>query len=315
MADADVKFDGAKTTVEGNWLEVKCWDIKLDGPGRRSSTTGERRAMVHGFNDEVVINYNKDYPGGVTIKGSIGIPDKIKQDYLRLESHDLYLDHPARRSNTSGSRRALVHGFNDELVLNYNKDYPGGVTIRGSISIPDKIKQDYLRLESHDLYLDHPDRRSNTSGYRRALVHGFNDELVLNWHGDYPGNVAVHSNLEIQRSKKLQIKKSDGNVAAELNANGDLVLGGTGSNGDISLMDSDGKEKIAVSSANDRIDFKDTTGTVKVRIDAKHFTNEAWPAWPDLATPTRLDLISEMRKMKEEILALREELDALQAGG
>ena len=50
---------------------------------------------------------------------------------VKAEAADLMLDHPARRRpNRGGRRRALVHDFNDGLTINYNNDYPGGVTIK-----------------------------------------------------------------------------------------------------------------------------------------------------------------------------------------
>jgi hypothetical protein len=253
MADADVKFDGANLIAEGNWLKITCWDIKLDAGDRRSNNTGERRA--------------------------------------------------------------LVHGFNDELVVNYADDYPGGVVIRGTIQLPGKIKQNHVRLEATDLHIDHPDRRSSTGGDRRALVHGFNDELVINWAKDYPGGAVVHGNFEIQKSGSLKMKSSAGKVTGTLDVNGNLYLGGEGTDGDVILIGHDGNPRLTMDAQNDTIEFKTADGSVKVRIDTKHFTSEAWPAWPGTASPTRLDLITEMRRMKEEILTLRTEVDALNAGG
>src|SRR6185436_2627323 len=51
-------------------------------------------------------------------------------DNLNVRGHDLLLDSPARRAAGSrGFRRALVHDGNDGLTINFNGDYPGGVTI------------------------------------------------------------------------------------------------------------------------------------------------------------------------------------------
>lgn len=250
MPDGDFKLDGATAIVEGNWLSVKCWDIKLDSPDRRHSEGGERRA--------------------------------------------------------------LVHGFNDELVINYGDDYPGGVTIHGEIHIPGKIKQDHVRLEAHDLHLNHPDRRSN-GGERRALVHGFNDELVLNWAKDYPGGTVVHGNVEVKNGT-LCIKNNANQTIIEANQAGNITLGGNGQAGDIILLDRDGHPLIHIDTQNKKIDFKDTSGVVKVRIDCDHFIASSWPAWPGGSAPTRLDLINELRRMKEEILTLRAEVDALSGG-
>jgi len=249
MADADLTLDGANAIVDGNWLLVRCLDIKLDAATRRSTTTGERRA--------------------------------------------------------------LVHGFSDELVVNYNSDYPGGVTIRGNVKFTDKIKQDHLRLESHDLHLNHPDRRSTPSGDRRALVHGFNDELVLNWAKDYPGGVAVHGNLEVQKSGTFKLRNNAGNVVVQANSNGNIELGGNGTDGDLMCKNSSGTTIIYLDAENNSITFHNTSGSVKVRIDSDHFNSASWPAWPGEAAPSSLDLISEVRRLKEEVLALRTELDAL----
>jgi hypothetical protein len=62
---------------------------------------------------------------------------RIKGSAVTMESADLLLDHPDRRLNNRGVRRALVHDQRDGLTINYNGDYPGGVTIVG-LNLPDK---------------------------------------------------------------------------------------------------------------------------------------------------------------------------------
>lgn len=59
---------------------------------------------------------NKDW---VTIDGAV----------LAHRGSDLMVDSAARRKSTDGFRRALVHTYDDGLALNFNGDYPGGVTI------------------------------------------------------------------------------------------------------------------------------------------------------------------------------------------
>ncbi len=253
MANGDFKLDGSTAIVEGNWLHVKCLDLKLDSSARRSSNSGERRALVHGFNDELVINYNGDYPGGVTIRGEIHIPDKIKQGHLRCESHDLHLDHPDRRTSTSGSRRAMVHGFDDELALNYNKDYPGGTV--------------------------------------------------------------VHGDLDVKKNGTFKIINSSNDTIAQLDRWGNLALGGGNQDGDIMLKDGNGDELIRIDTQNNRLDFKNSDGSVKVRIHKNDFTGSAWPTLPGESAPSRLDLIKEIRRLKEEIVTLRSQVDTLMAGG
>lgn len=48
---------------------------------------------------------------------------------LKINGADLELDYTGRRINTNGRRRALVHADWDELNINFDNDYPGGVRI------------------------------------------------------------------------------------------------------------------------------------------------------------------------------------------
>jgi hypothetical protein len=48
---------------------------------------------------------------------------------LQVQASDVLVDDAARRVNPTGFRRALVHDFSDGLTINFNGDYPGGVTI------------------------------------------------------------------------------------------------------------------------------------------------------------------------------------------
>jgi hypothetical protein len=57
---------------------------------------------------------------------------RVEGDVLRVEAHDIFLDNASRRSNQNKPfRRALVHDPGDGLTLNWDHDYPGGVTIKG----------------------------------------------------------------------------------------------------------------------------------------------------------------------------------------
>jgi hypothetical protein len=68
----DIKLDqgdGNWVTVEATVLNAEASDLILDSKSRRSATNGLRRALVHDVNDGLTINFNGDYPGGVTIHG------------------------------------------------------------------------------------------------------------------------------------------------------------------------------------------------------------------------------------------------------
>src|SRR5690349_3941337 len=61
----------------------------------------------------------------------------VVADVLRVESADLMLDYAARRQKPGRFRRALVHDQGDGLTVNFNNDYPGGVTLNGvTVVIP-----------------------------------------------------------------------------------------------------------------------------------------------------------------------------------
>lgn len=74
---------------------------------------------------------------------------------LKIEGHDVILDSAERRRAGSATfRRALVHDQNDGLTINFNGDYPGGVTINGikALAVSGDIEirishQDEVRLE------------------------------------------------------------------------------------------------------------------------------------------------------------------------
>jgi hypothetical protein len=54
--------------LEANSIEARAADFELDSPGRRSQgAVGPRRALVHDQRDGLTINYNGDYPAGVSV--------------------------------------------------------------------------------------------------------------------------------------------------------------------------------------------------------------------------------------------------------
>ena len=64
--------------------------------------------------------------------------DQVDGSFLQLEarvvkaiSSDFMLDEPSRRKGGWPFRRALVHDQNDGLTINFNDDYPGGITLVG----------------------------------------------------------------------------------------------------------------------------------------------------------------------------------------
>lgn len=149
--DADVRLDGEHVYIDGRVVHVAATDLMLDSPDRRGdafvgSAAEHRRAMVHSTADVLVINYGGDYvsvriDSPLRVQALSGHDDElsIRSRVVRMQSTDVMLDDTERRSAREGLRRALVHDAGDRLTLNYEGDYPGGVSIHGSIDVPGQL--------------------------------------------------------------------------------------------------------------------------------------------------------------------------------
>ncbi|HMG72815.1 MAG TPA: hypothetical protein VK582_04885 [Pyrinomonadaceae bacterium] len=68
----DVKLDqvdGGFLVLEGRVVKATAADFMLDSPARRIRPTPFRRALVHNQSDGLTVNFNGDYPGGITLNG------------------------------------------------------------------------------------------------------------------------------------------------------------------------------------------------------------------------------------------------------
>lgn len=88
-----------------------------------------------------------------------------------------------------------------------------------------------LVVNGADLIIDAgPTRRGQNLGMRRAVVHGPNDTLVINWSNDYTNGVVVHSALKVRDSLQARVLEADntvkvGNAVVAQSANNRVVLG------------------------------------------------------------------------------------------
>jgi len=145
----DIRFDGDWIHLEGTITKAATTDLMLDSPSRRKNNTAHRRALVHDFDDGLTLNWSNDYPGGVSINNCKQIAGFNNGDWLIARARvvqqfgtDYMLDGGSDRrgANTvkqNPYRRALVHSWGDQLVLNWNRDYTGGVVVNGKVTIPD----------------------------------------------------------------------------------------------------------------------------------------------------------------------------------
>ncbi len=72
-------------------------------------------------------------------------------DNLNVQGHDFLLDSvQRRRANGPRFRRALVHDQTDGLTVNFGNDYPGGVTVNGSLKLTGDVE---IRITHRDSIL------------------------------------------------------------------------------------------------------------------------------------------------------------------
>ena len=71
------EVDGTWVIVESAALKSTASDFLLDAPGRRSASGGFRRALVHDGRDGLTLNFNGDYPGGVTVGGDLRVTGRL----------------------------------------------------------------------------------------------------------------------------------------------------------------------------------------------------------------------------------------------
>lgn len=73
-----------------------------------------------------------------------------------------------------------------------------------------KVEGNELFLQLHDIKLDNPERRTRSSGHRRALVHDHQDGLTINFNGDYPGGVKIKGEATFDTIRLQSIRSSFG---------------------------------------------------------------------------------------------------------
>jgi hypothetical protein len=70
--------DGSFVVIDGRVVKATASDFMLDSSSRhRADKPGFRRALVHDQGDGLTINYNRDYPGGVTINDVVALNNRF----------------------------------------------------------------------------------------------------------------------------------------------------------------------------------------------------------------------------------------------
>ncbi len=113
----DVKLDqdnGTAVVLDAGVVKATAFDFVLDSPIRHTGRVGNRRALVHDFSDGLTVNFAGDYPGGVTINGSIINLNTLTPDSPGAGDVRLTFFHPDELDQDGNPR---IAGFNETIFL------------------------------------------------------------------------------------------------------------------------------------------------------------------------------------------------------
>ncbi len=169
--------------------------------GREQGVKKSNRALVHAGNDQLILNYAGDFEGGTFVHSNLTV-----NSFMDVGGSDFRLGRmDGREQGSKTSNRALVHLQNDELHINFNGDFEGGTVVQGlktyftgRVGIGEKNPVYSLDVKGvihnggSDFILGKYDgREQGVKKSNRALVHAGNDQLILNYAGDFEGGTVI----------------------------------------------------------------------------------------------------------------------------
>jgi hypothetical protein len=155
---SDIRLDGDAVVIEGKWTKLLTWDLMLDGLGRRSAPDGERRALVHGPDDNLIVNFHRDYPGGVRLEGHVRVSDKltIGERTMTAEPAPELLPPSVLHnlSNLTGQRLISAIGTRppDRVIATMAQSSPASFDVHASTEFHTPIRAADVRLPSGDSF-------------------------------------------------------------------------------------------------------------------------------------------------------------------
>lgn len=128
--------------VEGDDLFLNGNDFEIHGDANRGNGG---RAMTQWMGDSLYINYGHDFAGGVVIDSDARVIKDltVEGNSLRLLGNDLYMQGDLDRGDGG---RALVHTGTDQLAINYDGDFAGGVSIT-NLHTGKVVEQNLMTIE------------------------------------------------------------------------------------------------------------------------------------------------------------------------
>ena len=117
----------------------------------------------------------------ITLDDGNGNEISLRADVVKVAGSDLVLDSASRRGGSQlGLRRALVHDQGDGLTVNFNGDYPGGITLNhvavitpkpATSATPKLVVKGGIEFEMEEVHVSgRPFLKGGTGPITRVLV-------------------------------------------------------------------------------------------------------------------------------------------------
>lgn len=117
----------------------------------------------------------------ITLDDGNGNQISLRADVVKVGASDLVLDSTSRRVGPQqGLRRALVHDQGDGLTVNFNGDYPGGITLNHvavitpkptTAATPKLVVKGGIEFEMEEVHISgRPIPRGGTGPITRVVV-------------------------------------------------------------------------------------------------------------------------------------------------
>ncbi len=157
--------DGTYVTIEARVLKAKVADFQLDSPQRhRADRPGSRRALVHDQRDGLTVNFNRDYPGGVTINDVVNLNNRfhgITVDDVKEIRGMRRIEGAAADGDKSGqSQAAPTLTLRGHILFETNPDHPAS----DAVSLQTAVAQ----LQDHVATLTKKIDEMQRANYKRS---------------------------------------------------------------------------------------------------------------------------------------------------
>ncbi|MCI5130043.1 MAG: hypothetical protein D3904_00635 [Candidatus Electrothrix sp. EH2] len=258
-------------------VKVEAWDLCLDSQDRRENDTTHRRALVHDYGDRLTLNWGGDYPKGVKIQGNTEIAGNLSVNGEVDGTLKLHVIE-AGDSVLGKSMSIMAEGF---------------MLIQGKNALSLTGKQ--IHFGTQDIILDNskvqepaaePGESNNI-----ALSHSDGDKLVINRGDGYKGGVDIEGNVHVS-----------GNLSSKKSYFSEIQLGFD------NRLTPAHEQYITINSSSITVHNVKYDGTAESGSTGDYISNNHHNF-----RSTKLDLVKEVVKMRDEINELKRKIKALES--